>query len=66
LDLPRAERPFRTFQYFNLAIVNMRKHLPKVSHVKAQTSDRAPSKMIGLDFGDAISVNAMVFSNLAH
>jgi hypothetical protein len=58
LDLPRAERPFRTFQYFNLAIVNMRKHLPKVTHIHERPADRAIPEMVGLGFDDAVSIDA--------
>jgi hypothetical protein len=54
---PRG-RPFRTFRYFNLAVMYMCQHLLKVPHVDIRAADRAISEMIGLGFRDTVSINA--------
>jgi hypothetical protein len=48
----------RTFADFNFLIVNVRQQLTEVAHVEIGPADWAIAEMIGLGFGDAISVSA--------
>src|ERR1700751_4186483 len=56
----------RPFADFNFLIVNVRQQLTEIAHVEIGPADRAIAEMIGLGFGDAISVNAGVASNRNH
>jgi hypothetical protein len=44
-------------------IVHMLNHLPEIAHIEPSRTHRAFQEMIGLGFGDAISVNAVAARN---
>jgi hypothetical protein len=59
-----ASRWSRTFEDLNLTvIVHMLNHLPEIAHIEPSRTHRAFQEMIGLGFGDAISVDAVAARN---
>jgi hypothetical protein len=51
----RRSRPLANL---NLSVVHMRQHLLEVAHVEPFSAARALHEMIGLGFGDAVSIDA--------
>jgi hypothetical protein len=40
--------------------------LPEVAHVDQRATDRAIAEMIGLGLGDAVGIDAAIFSDFYH
>jgi hypothetical protein len=57
------KRP-RTYLDLDVRVVNMRQHLAEVAHVEPLSTAGTLVEMIGLGFGDAIGVDAVVARHL--
>ena len=54
----------RTFADLNLCVVNMREHLAEIAHIEPFPAARTFHEMIGLSFGDAVRIEAVILGGL--